>query len=1188
MTEKKRPPSTIPTLARPLVWLFLLAFVSVGTFFLFYESWTTALQERTEFQRRQNLIQIVSVARNSVEPILAQVRAGAMTGKEGLARIRTLVRAMTYEDAYGKNYLFMSAYDGTMLVQPFEPAKELTNQWDLRDDRGVYIIRELVRAARSRPEGSFVSYHYHLPGLHGTQEKLAYVVGLPEVGAYIGTGMYLQRAIHEQRHILEKVRRGAIWLVIAVLVPLSAAVLFIAHRNRLLLMEVETREKAEGALRESEERFRTTVETLPLGVALLNAEGVAEYVNGRFTQMLGYALEDVATPDRWFSLSYPDEGYRRHVQASWQEATARVMATPNAAPVSREYRVRCKDGTTKIIEFNLSMLSDRMLLTFSDVTERRRAEEVLRLQAARVEALLALYQMADLPLREIIDFALEEAVRITGSTLGYLAFLNEDETTLTMHSWSRRGMAECRMSDKPIVYPVAGTGLWGEAVRQRRPIVTNDYAAPSPLKKGYPEGHVEIVRHMNVPVFSGSRIVLVAGVGNKTEAYNEMDVGQLTLLMDGVWSLLERKKTHEELAKTQALLQAAIESSPAGVVVADAPDVRIRMANRAGLLIRGESDAPLTDIPAELHPARWQISRPDGTPYGGEDLPLSRAVLKGERVENELAVIRRGDGEKRWVLASASPIRDEGGEIVGGLVVFPDVTELRQAEAALQESEKKYRDLADLLPQALFETDAAGRLTYANRFGLELFGYSPQDLQRGIHVTDTIVPSERQRALQGTATMMAGQLPQAAVEYTAMKVDGQEFPVVIYASPVIQDGVVAGMRGILIDMTERRRLEHQLLQAQKMEAIGTLAGGIAHDFNNILMGIQGYASLVKMDLSPGDTHYEYLTRIEEQVRGAADLTRQLLGFARGGRYEVRPLDLNEVVDRTSTMFGRTKKELSIHRSLRPDLWTVEADRGQIEQILLNLYLNAWQAMSGGGDLSLETGNVLLTEEQARTHGVRPGKYVRVTVADTGSGMDQKTRDRIFEPFFSTKGLGRGTGLGLAMVYGIVKGHSGFITVDSEENRGSVFTIYLPASEKEAAEEEIDAPAIITGRETILLVDDERAVRDVNAKILKTLGYKVLAAGGGREAVDVLAGGEHKIDLVILDMVMPDMSGEETFYRIKEIDPAIKIILSSGYSLMGQAGKIMEQGCDGFLQKPFDTAQLSREIRRVLGDPEKAL
>jgi nitrogen-specific signal transduction histidine kinase/ActR/RegA family two-component response regulator len=379
----------------------------------------------------------------------------------------------------------------------------------------------------------------------------------------------------------------------------------------------------------------------------------------------------------------------------------------------------------------------------------------------------------------------------------------------------------------------------------------------------------------------------------------------------------------------------------------------------------------------------------------------------------------------------------------------------------------------------------------------------------------------------------------------------------------------------------RKKLEAQLQQVQKMESVGTLAGGIAHDFNNLLMGIQGYASLMLMELDAGHPHCERLRAIEKQVQSGADLTRQLLGFARGGRYEVKPTDLNELIAGTAAMFGRTKKEIRMHEKYCEGLRAVDADRGQMEQVLLNLFVNAWQAMPGGGDLFLETDNLNLDAAYTAPYEIKPGPYVKVSVTDTGVGMDEKTRQRIFDPFFTTREMGRGTGLGLASAYGIIKGHGGFINVYSEKGHGTTFNIYLPASDRATVRETPVAAAIHRGHETIFLVDDERMILDVTQEMLAGLGYRVLVAPGGAEALEIYRAQHETIDLVILDMIMPGMGGGEVLDGMKAVDPGVRIILSSGYSLNGMARNIMERGAMLFLQKPFHRDDLSRKVREAL-------
>jgi nitrogen-specific signal transduction histidine kinase/CheY-like chemotaxis protein len=382
---------------------------------------------------------------------------------------------------------------------------------------------------------------------------------------------------------------------------------------------------------------------------------------------------------------------------------------------------------------------------------------------------------------------------------------------------------------------------------------------------------------------------------------------------------------------------------------------------------------------------------------------------------------------------------------------------------------------------------------------------------------------------------------------------------------------------------ERKKLTDQLYQAQKMEAIGTLAGGIAHDFNNLLMGIQGYTSIMLMEVDASHPYYEQLKAIQTMVQSGAGLTKQLLGFARSGRYEVKPTDLNDLIGRSVNLFGRTRKEIRIFEKYADNVLNVEVDRGQIEQVLLNLFVNAWQAMPGGGSLYLETENVVFDKSSADLYDLKAGHYVKVSVTDTGVGMDEKTRQRIFDPFFTTKGMGRGTGLGLASAYGIIKGHGGMITVYSEKGQGTTFHIYLPASKKKAAAEEAVETELSGGRETILLVDDEEVITEVTSRLLGELGYTILTAGSGEQAVEIYRQRHTGIQLVILDMIMPGMSGGETFDELRAINPSVRVILSSGYSIDGKAQAIMKKGLRIFLQKPYRLHDLAKKIREALSD-----
>ena len=518
-------------------------------------------------------------------------------------------------------------------------------------------------------------------------------------------------------------------------------------------------------------------------------------------------------------------------------------------------------------------------------------------------------------------------------------------------------------------------------------------------------------------------------------------------------------------------------------------------------------------------------------------------------------------------------------QIAGAVASAQLYAELKQVEEALRDSEVKYRAVVDN-SHVGFCIIQDNTFKFVNKRFCEIYGDSPEEFLGGMDFLHPIHPDDKKKVEESVRKRLSGETDRVEHEFRAIRKDGNVITVKVLGSSIIYNGRPA-TTGSVIDVTSEKVLESQLFQAQKMEAIGVLAGGIAHDFNNILMTILGYSSLMLMDTDPEDPNYEQLQIIERQVQSAAELTKQLLGFARGGKYEIKTIDLNGLLARSVDMFGRTKKEISVHSSFDDGLWAVEVDRGQMEQVFLNLFVNAWQAMPGGGELYVDTRNVVLDDPILQVGSLKRGKYVKVSVTDTGQGMDDATRQRIFEPFFTTKTMGRGAGLGLATVYGIIKNHGGAINVYSEKGRGTTFNIYLPASDRAPAEERKEAEKVQKGAETILLVDDQDAVLGVGKVILEKLGYKVLPARSGEEALKTYRESKEGIDLVILDMIMPGMSGAETYTELKKMNRHTKVILSSGYSMNDQALSVMEQGCDGFIQKPFNVPDLSRKIREVL-------
>lgn len=520
-----------------------------------------------------------------------------------------------------------------------------------------------------------------------------------------------------------------------------------------------------------------------------------------------------------------------------------------------------------------------------------------------------------------------------------------------------------------------------------------------------------------------------------------------------------------------------------------------------------------------------------------------------------------------------------------------NIQQRRKAEKALLREKNIIDAILDSAPGMIYLYNDQGNLERWNKKHEEMSGYSSEEMN-GRNVLDWFKGDDKSLSAVTDGLKNTFENGHGEAEADLQRKDGSTIPMYFTATPLTMNDKPYFV-GIGIDITERKqaedakvKLEDQLQQAQKFEAIGTLAGGIAHDFNNLLMGIQGRVSLLSFDLEASNPHLEHINALEEYIRSATSLTRQLLGFARGGKYEVKPVDVNELLSSSSAMFGRTKKEIQIHTKCQTSALVVEADRGQIEQVLLNLYVNAWQAMPpDGGHLYLETKIVTLDEAICKPRQVDPGRYVKISITDTGTGMDEATRLRIFDPFFTTKEMGRGTGLGLASAYGIIKNHGGMITVYSEVGHGTTFNIYLPVSDKDAHREVPIEGGLIKGSATILLVDDEELIIDVGQAMLERLGYRVMVCRGGQEAVKEITDMGNEIDLVILDMVMPGMDGGTTFDQIRESQPDMPVILSSGYAINGQADKIMRRGCNGFIQKPYNISELSQKIRKVLDEPK---
>jgi PAS domain S-box-containing protein len=463
-----------------------------------------------------------------------------------------------------------------------------------------------------------------------------------------------------------------------------------------------------------------------------------------------------------------------------------------------------------------------------------------------------------------------------------------------------------------------------------------------------------------------------------------------------------------------------------------------------------------------------------------------------------------------------------------------------------------------------------------------LFGCSGEELMKR-PLTEFVHPEERDQIAKTLQHWLNGEGSPGILTMRSMTQTGEVVWVEVNAVSIVWEGGPA-ILCFVRDISTEKRLGAQLQQAQKMEAIGTLAGGVAHDFNNLLQAVLGYSDLLLIDRDRKDEGYRELQGIRNAALRATELTQQLLTFSRKVESKLRPINLNNEVVQVRELLGRTiPKMIAIDLRLEKYLHTVNADPTQIGQALMNLAVNAKDAMPEGGTIIIETGNVTLDEKFCATHvGAKPGSYVMLLVGDTGTGMDRQTRAHIFEPFYTTKAQGTGTGLGLAMVYGIVKAHGGYIVCDSVRGKGTEFRIYLPVIEQEPViGEEEDTALPKGGTETILVIDDEKLIRDLGEKALSSFGYMVLTAPDGASAIKLYSSEWERIDLIILDLIMPKMSGTLCFERIMEINPNARVIVASGYAEDGRMKRSIEKRVRGFIGKPFNVRQLLRLIREML-------
>ncbi|MCL5123750.1 MAG: PAS domain S-box protein, partial [Deltaproteobacteria bacterium] len=635
----------------------------------------------------------------------------------------------------------------------------------------------------------------------------------------------------------------------------------------------------------------------------------------------------------------------------------------------------------------------------------------------------------------------------------------------------------------------------------------------------------------------------------------------------------DRKKVERELQASKAQFEAFMENAPVAAFIKD-EEGRYVYANRSWPLLFNPFANDWRGKAADyLFPAEIAKTFTDS----------DRATLERGAVSEFIQPVCDSTGKQYTWLTYKFPIQDASGKkFIGGVAI--DISKRLRAEEALRKSEKRFRELTELLPIGVYEYDITGKLLFANPALLEMSGYTLDEILTQAHILNLVIPEDRARMAENIQKRIEGETAQL-VEYTGLRKDGIAVPVLASASPIYDDGKIVGVRGVISDIThlkqaedEKRALQTQLFQSQKMESLGTLVGGIAHDFNNMLQIIIGYSQFLMDRHKKEDPGYGDLQTIIETSKEAADLVTKLLAFGQQAQSIPTELDLNNRIRELSTVISRTLPHiirLDLDLTDRPT--TILADKGEIGQLFMNLAINASEAMPDGGDLKVATSIVRLDEDYRKAHPeAKPGDYVMLSVKDTGRGMDDETKCRTFDPFFSTKQRGptRGTGLGLSVVRGIAQQRGGHITCESKPGKGTEFKVYFPA---------IDSKDQPMEPKMILVVEDNDRIAEMEKRALERSGYKVIIATNGKEAIDIFQARNNEISLVLLDLILPEKTGRDCLTEMLTIDPSVKVLIASGYSMEGALKKEITPLVKGFVHKPFVMTDLISAVHCELGN-----
>jgi PAS domain S-box-containing protein len=919
-------------------------------------------------------------------------------------------------------------------------------------------------------------------------------------------------------------------------------------------------------LKSNEEKFRLLVEQAPVSIMGFDASGRVTYVNDYHLQTFAAGRHGSE-----FFLGRKIHELPGIVKAGIAEQIRMVLGG-KPLTMANVHFPEFSGGHSgyqriKAIPFFKDGNVSGGLLLRENATEEKRMESLLKARLQLSE--FAMTHSLEALLRETLDLS----EQLTDSRIGFLHFVSEDQTAVDLQMWSTNTMrSHCNVQDFVRHYPVEKAGIWADCLRQRRPVIHNDYAS-LPRRKGLPTGHAPIVREAVLPIFRSRRIVAILGVGNKPFPYTEQDIAIIRELADMAWDMVIRKRAEDALRESQRKLETLVDNLPG---------IAFRCTDDPGWTMAYISDGcrPLTgygpeDFVDNQSIAYADIIHPDDRGWVWE--VVQAALDAHEPYEIEYRIVNR-DGHTRWVWERGQLIESVGSKrrVLEGFI--HDISERKHQETEL-------RQLAAAINQAVEAvviTDGTGNVFYINPAFETITGYLSDDIL-GRNLKILVKGAQEGDFYENILKeIVSGRTWKGRI--TCLRKGGTTFMADGSASPVSGEGdVTRGFVFVLRDITEDLKLEERFRQSQKMEAIGSLAGGIAHDFNNILYPMTGYAEILQEDLPPDSPLQNYVAQILKAANRAADLVSQILAFSRSNEQEKKAVRVQSITKEVLKLIKATfPATIRISQDMDLTCPPILADPVQLHQVIMNLLTNALHAMEDeGGTLILLLNRQLLTEEDAET-ALQPGSYVRLSISDTGKGIEPDLVTRIFEPYFTTKDKGKGTGLGLSVVSGIVQGYGGNIRVESTRGRGTTFTILLPAMmDENETSLPVTAEPIAGGSEHILLVDDDPLILDTAKILLERRGYRVTCRTTGTGALETFKAHPDRYDLVITDMTMPTMTGTALSKKLLEIRRNLPIIICTGFSEKIGAKRAEEIGIRGFLYKPVVKEKLAAEIRRVL-------